>query len=211
MGFAIADAFMGGTPDYAGQAQASENARQAQIRKGTKQVNQAFAGFNPQFYNQRRQAYIDYAMPQLSDQFTQTRNQIGFGLANKGLTQSGTSGKQWSDLFRQEGVAKQNIADTATSQSQALQQQVANSQANLINQLYTTADPASAQQSAIQTAAGFQAPSTFAPLVNQFSGLLNQYYISQLLNQKPATSAAAPDYTSYGSQFAPLPQPSSSY
>jgi len=212
MGFAIADAIMGGSPDYAGEAQAAEQKRQQAITSGTKKVNKVFSGFGPQFYNKRRQAYIDYALPQLADQYTQTRNQIGFGLANKGLTSSSTAGKQWSDLFRTAQTARQGVADSANAQANDLKKQIASQRQNLINQLYVTADPASAQQNAIQTAAGFQAPSTFAPLVNQFSGLLNQYYISQLLNQKPATlTADSGQSQSYGSSFAPLAPPSSSY
>ena len=210
MGFAIYDALSGGSPDYAGQAQAAEDRRQAAIRKGTADVNKAFTGFTPQFYNQRRQAYIDYAMPQLSDQYTKTRNQIGFGLENRGLGRSGTAQKQWSDLFRQAGAAKQGIADSATAQAQDLEKQVNLQKQGLINTLYQTADPASASQAAISTAAGFQAPSTFAPLVNQFSGLLNQYYVSQLLNQRQPTVTTT-GTSGYGSSFAPLPAVQDSY
>ncbi len=205
MSYALFDLASGGSPDYAGEAQKAEDKRQAAIRQGTRQVNQAFGGFNQDFYNKRRQAYIDYAMPQLSDQFTQTRNQVGFGLANKGLTQSSTAGKQWSDVFRQAQTSKQGIADAATAQSQDLAKQVELQRQNLLGQLYTTADPASASQQAISTAAGFQAPSTFAPLVNQFSGLLNQYYISQLLNQKQPIGSLGTGTGGYGNSFAPLP------
>ncbi len=207
MGFAIYDAAFGKSTDYAKEAQKAEDKRQAAILKGTGQVDQAFAGFNQPFYDARRQAYIDYALPQLSDQYQTTRNQVGFGLANRGQTNSSTANKQWSDLFRTTEASKRGIADAATAQSQDLQKQIAGSRQNLINQLYTTADPANASQSAISTAAGFQTPSTFAPLVNQFSGLLNQYYISQLLNQRqPATAPIGTGSgAGYGSSFAPLP------
>lgn len=205
MGFAIADLFMGhNTPDYAAQAQAAEDKRQAAINTGTADINKAFAGFTPQFYNKRANAYIDYAMPQLADQYRQTSNQVGFGLANKGLSESSTAQKQWSDLFRANTSAKQGIADSAIGQSNQLQQSVANSKAQLLGQLYQTADPASANASAVSTAASFQTPSVFTPLANQFSNIVNQYYLSSLLNQRPATASPVSTNTG-GTYFAPLP------
>lgn len=212
MGFAIYDAIAGGTPDYAGQAANQEAQRQAAIKKGTAAIDAAYAGFTPDFYNKRAQAYENYALPQLAKQYNDTKAQVGFGLANRGQRGSSVSAKAWSDLFRTEGEAKQGIADTALGQSQALQENVAQSKNNLLNMLYQSADPAGAAAQATSTASSLSVPSTFAPLANQFSGLINQYYLGQVLNPRTTTatsSGGAP--AGYGSSFAPLPQPSATY
>jgi len=206
----------GGGTDYAKEAQKAEDKRQAAIKKGTADVNKQFAGFNQGFYDKRRQAYLDFALPQLADQYRTTHGQVGFGLSDRGIRGSGAAQKQWSDLFKTTESAKQGIADSATAQANDLKKQIAAQQQNLINQLYITSDPAQAKQAAISTAAGFQTPSTFAPLVNQFSGLLNQYYVSQMLKPTTTTGTYPPVYggyggDSYGSGLAPLPAASTSF
>lgn len=169
-----------------GNQKSPEEMTANRINKGmlfTKE-DKTFEGFQPSFYDQRAQAYENYALPQLAEQYRQARNQIGFGLANRGLAGSGAANQAWSDLFRQNAIQKQGIADTGRSQAQALQKQVEESRQNLINQLYQTADPAGATQDAISTAASLRQPSFYAPLTNSFSNLLNQYYASALLNPK---------------------------
>lgn len=204
MGFAIADVFMNGNnPDPGVQAQNTEAARQKAITTGKGSINKVFAGFNPQFYQNRVNAYENFAMPQLADQYRQTRDQIGFGLANKGLTRSGAAGKQWSDLFRTNATAKQGVVDSAIGQANDLQKQVATQKEGIINQLYQTADPGAAGQAANSAVASLTQPSVFAPLANQFSNLVNQYYLASILNQKSPT--IAPAMGSSQSQFAPIP------
>lgn len=176
------------TPDYAGQAASQEQQRQNLITKGTKSINKAFSGFDQGFYDQRALAYENYALPQLSQQYNQFKNQIGFNLANRGLFGSSTGSKQFSDLNQQMGIQKQAIADTGRSQAQALQNQVEQQRNTLLNELYQSADPAGAAKAATSTAAGFQVPQAFAPLGNMFSNLANQYYQSALINAYRPTS-----------------------
>jgi len=188
MGFVLMDLLTGGGPNYADQAKQAEARRQQAITQGTQNIDQAFSGFTPDFYKKRSQAYEDFALPQLSQQYQTNRDQIGFGLANRGALASGTANKQWSNLAKAMGQAKQGIADMGISQAQALQQQVENQRNTLIGQLYQGADPSGAGAQAVQTAASYQQPSTFAPLGNMFANLANQYYLSQLMNAYQPTS-----------------------
>jgi len=208
MGFIVGQALLGGSPDYAGMAQQQEQKRQQAITEGTAAIDKAYSGFTPGFYQQRVKAYEDFALPQLSQQYQANRNQIGFGLANRGLQASGTASKQWTDLGKAMGQAKQNIVDQGIAQSQQLQQQVEGQRNTLLSQLYQSADPASANAAATNTAANFAAPSAFPALGNMFSGLANTYYLSQLMNTyRPGGSspqiAAAPSY--YQSYSGALP------
>ncbi len=199
MGFATIDAaFGGGTPDYAGQAKKAERKRQARITSGMGAIDSAFVGYNPQFYKNRENAYVDFAMPQLAGQYRNTRNQIGFGLANRGLTQSSAAQSQWSNLARTTGEAKQGIAEAGRGQANELQRQVQTARNSLVSQLYQTADPAQAGRAAVDTAASFRTPSTFAPLANAFSGLLNQYYVGALLNNSKGQGSFQVPSTEYG-------------
>lgn len=209
MGFIVGQALMGGTPDYAAMAGQQEGQRQQAIQQGTKNINKAFSGFTPAFYQQRAQAYQDFAMPQLAQQYQQNRNQIGFGLANRGLNTSSAATGQWTNLGKAMGQAKQNIADAGIGQAQQLQQQVEGQRNNLLNQLYQSADPSGASAAATQTASQYAAPSVFQPLGNMLGNVANQYYLSQLINTyRPGGSSpqvgGAPGY--YQSYAGALPQ-----
>lgn len=191
----------GKTPDYAGQAAQLEAQRQQRIAQGTASINQIFGSYDDNFYNKRAKAYEDFAMPQLSQQYQQTRDQIGFNLANRGLQKSSAATKQWSDLFRNMQSAKQGVVDTGIGQANQLRQQIDAAKGTLLNQLYQSADPAGAAQQAVSTAASIAQPSTFAPLANQFSGLLNQYVVSSLLRNQPGYSGVyGGGPSAYGSQ-----------
>jgi hypothetical protein len=171
------------SPNYGGQAAAQEAQRQGLINQGSSAIDSAFSGFTPDFYKQRQQAYVDYAMPQLSQQYNQTKNQIGYSLANRGMTPSSLTGQQqFSNLDQQMALQKQNVVDTGISQAQGLQSQILGQKNTLLNQLYQSTDPTAAGQSATQYAATMSQPSSYTPLSNVFSNLVNQYYTAQLLN-----------------------------
>lgn len=185
-----------GSPDYAGQAAAQQAARNKQIATGTTAIDNAFSGFTPDFFKGVQQSYTDYATPQLAQQYQSTKNQIGFGLANRGSTKSGAANTAWNDLGNSMATAKENVVDTGINQANTLQSNINSAKQSEINTLQQTADPAGAAASATSIAAGFATPSTFQPLQDQFTGLLNQYYSSQLLNNyRPGgTGVAAAGY-----------------
>lgn len=182
MGFALFDAASGGGPDYASIAQQQEQQRQQAITQGTQNINRAFAGFTPQFYQGRVKAYENFAMPQLSQQYQVNKNQVGFNLANRGIFGGSAANKQYGDLNTAMAQAQQGIADQGLAQANALQQQVEQQRNQLLGQLYQGADPSGAGAAAAQTAASFAQPSTFGPLANQFQNFANTYYLSQLIN-----------------------------
>src|ERR1051326_4171820 len=182
MGFIIADAIGGGGDDYADQAARQENVRKKKITQGTQAINQAFAGFTPEFYDARAKAYENFALPQLAKQYNDTASQVGFNLENRGLQKSGAGEKSWLDLADTMSTAKQGIVDTGISQAQNLENQVQASKSSELQNLYTSADPSGAAAGATAAAASFATPSVFPALANQFNNLLTTYYTSQLIN-----------------------------
>ena len=143
--------------------------------------NQTFEGFQQPFYDERAKAYENFALPQLGDQYRNARDAMVYGLSNRGLNTSTIAEKGRYDLEKTTGTAKQQIADTGIGQANQLKQDVEASRQDSLKQLYQTADPAQAFQSAINTSSQFRQPSVFAPLNNMFAGLAQQYMTSQLL------------------------------
>jgi len=144
--------------------------------------NQQYQGFDPSFYTNREKAYVNYAMPQVVRQYTDVANQVRYGLANRGLSESSTANKAKSDLSYSLTQARQQVGDTARNLSQQTKANVENARQNALQSLYATSDPAQATMQAINAAALVQAPSAFAPVANAFNNLLNQYYARQVLN-----------------------------
>lgn len=180
-------------PDYGGRAIRQERKRQGLIAAGTADINQRFAGFDQPFYDKRAQAYYNYALPQLGQQYTGLKNSLGQGLAERGLRNSGSAQTQYSNLQREMDTQRQGLADAGLAQSQQLKREVEGQRDTLLGQLYSTANPTMAGLSATRTAAGFASPSVYAPLGNMFSNLMNQYYARQLLNNyKPPTTPPPP-------------------
>ncbi len=199
MGFLGGQLLGGGGPDYAGLATSQEQQRQQAIQQGTNKINKAFAGFDPSFYQQRQQDFVNYSMPQLSQQYQTNKNQVSFGLANRGLLGGSSANDQFSRLNIANAQAQQGIADQGLTQSQQLQQQIEQQRNQLLGNVYQGADPAGAGAQATQTAASFAVPNTWQPLANQFQNFANTYYLSQLINAYKPTGAvgqfgAAPSY-----------------
>lgn len=173
---------LGGGGDFGASARRDEEQRQARIKVGTGEIDKAFAGFNPQFFQQRANDYYAFANPQLGRQFGQTRDAVMGDLANRGLFRSSARDRAVSNLNTELATQRQGIYDEGQKQAQQLQQNVEGSRANALQLLYQSADPGQAAGMAQRSAASAQAPSMFAPIGNLFSNLANMYYTRKLIN-----------------------------
>lgn len=172
---------MGSHPNYGNQAVQAERQRQDFVNYGGGQIEQAFKGFDPAFYQKRAQDYINYAMPQVADQYRAAKGQVGFGLTNQGLAKSSVANKGYSDLSQQLGAAQRGVVDTGIGQAQDLQKQIEQQKTLLLGQVYQGADPANAIQQSIASAASFATPSVAPAIANTFSNVANQYYQNQMM------------------------------
>lgn len=141
-------------------------------------------GFTPAFYQQRAQDYVNYANPQLQQQFGQTQRNANYQLADAGLQNSGAQQSMQQSLQQALAQQEQGIANTGTQQAQNLQQSVGQEQNALTAQLEASANPSATAQSALNAAAGFSAPSAFAPVGNFFGNWSNLYQAQSAANQQ---------------------------
>lgn len=143
---------------------------------------QTSGGFNQDFYNQRAQAYENFAEPQLAQQYQKEQANTNYGLARVGLSNSGAADYLNKSLQNQMTTNQQGVANQGLSQAQALEAQVNQEQNTLIGQAETAANPSSIAQQAVGAASQFQAPSAFAPVGQLFSNWQNSYLTNQLSN-----------------------------
>lgn len=143
------------------------------------QVQNAFSGFTPQFYKGVGDAYQNFAMPQLQQQYQNSANQLGFKLAGQGLGQSSQGRFLNSQLANTMSQGQTQIGQEAVNQENQLRQTVGNSQANLIGQASSSQQPGAVGAQALGVAQGFTTPSSFAPIGNLFNQFGSQYLNNQ--------------------------------
>lgn len=172
----------GGNSSGADQLRAQQQQQQQWTNQAVGNINQAFSGFTPQFYQGIGNQYMNWALPQLTNQYQQTGQQLGAKLANQGISKSSGAQNAWNQLQNTNSLNQQQIASQAQQQSNQLRQQVGQEQANLIGQAQTATNPQAIGQQATEAALSFGAPSAFQPLGNMFGNFANLYLANNLAN-----------------------------
>jgi hypothetical protein len=62
--------------------------RQQAVQQGMVGIDQAFAGYNPAFYQGVKQTTLDNLLPQLNDQYMNTRKSLVANLGGRGILNS---------------------------------------------------------------------------------------------------------------------------
>lgn len=161
----------GGTDKAAEAARAAEVERQGRISQGQARINEILSGFNDNFYAGREKAYMDYATPQIEDQYTQARKNLMLALSRAGLSNSSAAVDRFGQLERQYGDARLQAADQAKSTAADARSKVESTRGNLYNQLYASADPAAAANAAQGQADVLAANPTFSPVAQLFQNV----------------------------------------
>jgi hypothetical protein len=178
-GSQAADQAAAASQQAAEEARQREFQRQGRITDGTNRINQSFAGFGDDFYNGRKQAYLDYANPQLEDQYGKARNQIAYALSRNGLTDSSEAAREQGELRKQYDLSKQGIVDTGTQYANDARGKVEQNRSDLVSQLQASADPDTVARSAAERATGIQVSPAFSPLGNLFANLTGLFATTQ--------------------------------
>jgi len=158
-----------------GGAAQMEAERQARIKQGMADIDQRFAGFDNSFYDARKQAYLDYAAPQVQQQYKEAGDNLKFALARNGLLKSGASAQREGSLANALAQNNVSLGNAAQDQVNQLRQQVQDQKSTITNQLVASGDPSIAAAQAASATSGLQAPSTFRPIGNMFADWQNVY------------------------------------
>lgn len=163
----------------ADEARQREERRRQDIQLGTQRIDQNFGRFDDNFYNQRRDAYLAYAMPQLDQQLADARRQLTFALGNAGTLQSSTATDRLGRLAQQYEIQRAGLTSQADQLAGDLRTQVANRRNTLVDQLNASADPDAAFNSSVAAANLIQnTPNNFSPLgqlIGNVAGGVGQY------------------------------------
>lgn len=155
----------------AAQQRKEEQDRQNRIRSGMAQVDQIFSPFNDTFFQGRGKAFLDFARPQLEDQYRKAREGLIFALARNGLTQSSVGADKLKGLTTEYNRNRQVIEGRASDEANRARQQVEQNRSELVSQLQATADPTAAARAAISRQQYLYATPGFDSLGNLFQNV----------------------------------------
>lgn len=174
--------FVSKPQDSSAALRQQEAERQARVAEGTQKIDNIFAGFNDDFYNQRQKAQMDYYLPQVDDQYHQTYKDATARLANSGNLTSSAGADLLGKINKQYELAKQNALDNATQAASGLRSQTASDRANLISMLNGGSSIESVASSATAKQQAMAAQPAYSPLGDLFSGITAQIGNSILSN-----------------------------
>ncbi len=115
-------------------------------------------------WQQQQQAYMDYATPQLDDQFGEARKALTFALANQGQLGGSVTGDRWARLNRDHSLQRQQVADTARGHANRARSDIANQKQSLLQMLNATADAGGTATAARDQVAALAQTPSFTPL-----------------------------------------------
>ena len=165
----------GGKSDAAKELREAEAKRTRAIQQGQGKIKEAFAGYDPTFYQGVQKNVLNQLMPQADRQYRAQRKNLAFGLSDRGLFKSSFGKEAGTELERSREVAEQSVINQSLEAVRETKGRVHQEQANVTNQLVTSQDPNLAAQQAISAAASISAPSPIAPLGDLFQTFANSY------------------------------------
>lgn len=174
------------------EAQAREDARQARLTQGRAGIDQAFAGFNDEYYKGVEKRNNDYYNPLIQRQYDEAYRTLMSNLARSGNMTSSSGIRrvgQLEDTFNQQKAAQ---AERAAADANSIRGNVENNRAQLNSQLDGSVDGSNVDT--VTTAAANRAnltanPNPLQPLGDIFGSLLAQgaNYVAAS-NQNPGTA-----------------------
>jgi len=152
------------------QQRAEEAARQARIKSGMENINNAFAGYDDAFYNERATDYMNYAKPEIEDQYVDAMKDLTRALARSGNLNSSLAAQRRADLLEKRNKAEVDAARRGQGYANDTRAALANVKSNLIQQNNALADPTLIAAMAANQSQAASALPDYSPIGQLFAG-----------------------------------------
>lgn len=186
-----------------GGAAQREAERQARITEGYNKIQGVFSGFDDDFYNARGKSYVDYAKPQVDDQYSEAVKALTYALARNNRLDSSTAGDQKAKLQKQYDKAMTDTTSKGMDVTNSTRDAVDSARTNLVQINSNLADPNVISAQAQSAAEGLSAAKSFDPLAPLFTNvgeaLATQADLERRQNSRYNTGLFTPPAASSGS------------
>lgn len=160
----------GSSNSYTQSIRDDEAARQERVRTGTKRIEDMFGEqFDDAFYDKQAQNYMDFAQPQLDDQYKDAAKQLTFSLDRRGALDSTSRSSLEADLGKRKAIQDTNIKDMANQFKTDAMAGVEGARSDLISTLNATGDVDAAVNSANARAKVLSQPVAYSPIAQAFA------------------------------------------
>ncbi len=150
-------------------ARQQEAERQARIAEGQAKIDEQFAGFNDDFYNDYQTKYNSFYYPQLDDQYGDARKRLTLQLARTGNLTSSAGANQMGDLQEYYNDQRTGITNQGLNSLNEIRANIDSTKSQLYNDNRSAADPGSAAAAAASAASNLQPGVPDSPLANMFA------------------------------------------
>lgn len=175
-----------------GEQRAQEARRENAIADSQGNIMNVFgANFTPDFYNGRKQAYLDFAKPQLNDQYADARKQLIYSLDRGGNLASTARTTKESELAKLYGQNNRTISDAALGYENDARNNVTNAESNLLGGIAQSGNIGASINAANNQAVALSQPDTYQPIGQLFGGFTSALQTQAGLEQLAA--AAGPN------------------
>jgi len=164
----------GSMPSNLGPSPSEIRAReQAQkVAQGTTQINDYFDNtFTPDFYQERRTAFMDNYQPQAEQQYNEARQKLAYDFARKGMSNTSAAASLYGDLSQEYERNKQDLVDQQNQYIQGLKGQVSDARKQGLTMVNTTFDPNASYNAALNQVEGALAEPMFPRLSSSYSAM----------------------------------------
>lgn len=155
----------------ADQARADAERKAAALRTGMSSIDSAFSAFDDAYFDNLSKSYLDYAKPQLDNQYKDQSDNITYALARGGNLNSSVKGDLFGKLDKQYALNLTGINSNASDVANNARRAVQSNRNDVVNQLNATYDTDAARTSALAAAKTLAVPQSFSPLANLFTNV----------------------------------------
>ena len=160
------------SPDTgADEVRERERKRQENIKKGQQSIDTTFSQFDEPFFDERRQAFIDYQQPRVEDQYNNALRQLTFALARSGLNNSSVGSTRRANAREKYDFAQQDMRQRADASANDARTAIENARQELSANNAALADPTAAANAAISRAESLNALPKYEPMLDLFGSL----------------------------------------
>lgn len=177
---------------------ADEEARQGRVREGADKINQTFAGYDDDFYKGITQNYLDYATPQVEDQFKDAARQLRITLARNSMLNSSVNVDRKAKLQEDFNNAMREQSIKGKQFANATQQNLEAAKTDLLSQNQNIADPILIAQSAANRANAAAELPPYSPLGDLFAGAAEGFATQLQLEQRKKNRYTRPELFNFG-------------
>lgn len=115
-------------------------------------------------WQQQREAYLDYANPQLEEQYGDARGDLAYALARQGQMSGSLAGDRWADLGKDFTLRKQDVAEQARGYENQAKSDIASQKRAMLGMLTSSADPGAAATAARSAVDSLSSRPSFSPI-----------------------------------------------